>query len=118
MTGHAATVEVLTAKVRVLMVGSRQVTLSVYRQLDEIPLLAMEAFGRVRAEPRPDDDEPRRIQVVGASRDGQLCASWLWRSLNRMIYTDPGGRFANAGHGEQEWERLSDLPLIVLAGLR
>jgi hypothetical protein len=43
-----ATVETLTAEVRVLMVGSRQVTLSVYSQLDAVPLMAMTPFGRVR----------------------------------------------------------------------
>jgi hypothetical protein len=44
-----ATVAVLTAEVRVLMVGSRQVTLSVYRQLDRVdPMeIEIEAFGRV-----------------------------------------------------------------------
>lgn len=42
-----ATVETLTAEVRVLMVGSRQVTLSVARQLDEVDLVDVEPFGRV-----------------------------------------------------------------------
>lgn len=43
-----ATVETLTAEVRVLMVGNRQVTLSVARQLDEVPISELEAFGRIR----------------------------------------------------------------------
>ncbi len=42
-----ATIEVLTAEVRVLMVGSRQITLSVYRQLDRIDHEEVEPFGRV-----------------------------------------------------------------------
>lgn len=42
-----ATVETLTAEVRVLMVGNRQVTLSVYRQLDEVLLADIAPFGRV-----------------------------------------------------------------------
>jgi hypothetical protein len=42
-----ATVETLTAEVRVLMVGSRQVTLSVYGQLDEVGPEDIEPFGRV-----------------------------------------------------------------------
>jgi hypothetical protein len=33
LNGHAATVQVLTADVRTLQAGARQVTLSVYRQL-------------------------------------------------------------------------------------
>jgi len=45
---HTAEVEVLTAEVRVLMVGSRQVTLSVARQLDTVPLDQLVPFGRVR----------------------------------------------------------------------
>jgi hypothetical protein len=49
MSGPAtAEVEVLTAEVRVLMVGSRQVTLSVARQLDKVSLANIQAFGRVR----------------------------------------------------------------------
>jgi hypothetical protein len=42
-----ATVETLTAEVRVLMVGSRQVTLSVYGQLDTAEYEDAELFGRV-----------------------------------------------------------------------
>ncbi len=41
-----ATVETLTAEVRVLMVGSRQITLSVYGQLDRSDEIV--PFGRVR----------------------------------------------------------------------
>jgi hypothetical protein len=44
---NSATVETLTAEVRVLMVGSRQVTLSVFRQLDWIDYDEIEPFGRV-----------------------------------------------------------------------
>jgi hypothetical protein len=60
-----ATVEVLTAEVRVLMVGSRQVTLSVYNQLDEVPHSGVEPFGRVN----PKDAERGRIYVVGRDRE-------------------------------------------------
>ena len=64
---ETATVEVLTAEVRVLMVGSRQVTLSVARQLDQVPLEAVEPFGRVRVRDADAD------QVIGRSRkDGSL----------------------------------------------
>jgi hypothetical protein len=58
-----ARVEVLTAEVRVLMVGSRQVTMSVYNQLDRVALSQIEPFGRVH----PRDAEPGMIYVVGAS---------------------------------------------------
>jgi len=54
MTGSkTATVETLTAEVRVLMVGSRQVTMSVYNQLDEVDYDDIHPFGRVR--PKGDD---------------------------------------------------------------
>ena len=62
-TTTAARVEVLTAEVRVLMVGSRQVTLSVYAQLDRVEPEEIEPFGRVR----PRDAEYGHIYVVGAS---------------------------------------------------
>lgn len=45
---QAAVVQTLVAEVRVLMVGSRQITLSVAKQLDRIPLSRLEAFGRIR----------------------------------------------------------------------
>ena len=47
MPTSTATVESLTAEVRVLMVGSRQVTLSVARQLDEVPTWEITPFGRM-----------------------------------------------------------------------
>lgn len=42
-----ATVEGLSAEVRVLMVGSRQITTSVYLQLDEVPVYGIIPMGRV-----------------------------------------------------------------------
>jgi hypothetical protein len=67
---QSARVDVLTAEVRVLQVGSRQVTLSVYRQLDkQQDTDRFEAFGRVR----DDKNGPYGlIQLVG--RDTQTGA--------------------------------------------
>jgi hypothetical protein len=50
MTDHnrTATVVALTAEVRVLMVGSRQITMSVANQLDHADPAEVEPFGRVR----------------------------------------------------------------------
>jgi hypothetical protein len=42
-----ATVQTLTAEVRTLTIGSRQVTLSVARQLDVVPLNRLRVMGRV-----------------------------------------------------------------------
>lgn len=61
MPRTTATVETLTAEVRVLMVGSRQVTLSVYGQLDEVKQNEIEPFGRVS----PKDADPAWTYVVG-----------------------------------------------------
>jgi hypothetical protein len=69
MTGSkTATVETLTAEVRVLMVGSRQVTLSVYGQLDFTAPQIIEPFGRVR----PKDAEEGYLYLVGRNPAGEL----------------------------------------------
>ncbi len=60
----SATVELLTAEVRVLNIGSRQVTLSVARQLDWVPLSDLTVFGRVKL----GDDN----LVIGADSSGRL----------------------------------------------
>jgi hypothetical protein len=143
MTITAARVEVLTAEVRVLMVGSRQVTLSVFRQLDRVDSALIQPFGRVRDKPaNPGSD---RVTVVGRSArpadHGALVRlslsaqherqqAWIWRSGREPIYDgdrDDGGpmtgeereREAQACEARArivaEWAAL---PLIVLAGLR
>lgn len=74
MTGNTktATVEALTAEVRALMVGSRQITLSVYRQLDTVRVDRIEPFGRVRDD-RDKSLDHGDIQLVGRDReDGAL----------------------------------------------
>lgn len=116
-TTSEARVTTVTAEVRVLMVGSRQVTLSVFSQLDPVAPSQITPFGRVRGKGSSDD----RTEVVGADRDGQLCRSWIY---------DDGFQVGHAGLGRlstsedlavklfpllQEWKAL---PLIVLAGLR
>jgi hypothetical protein len=45
---ESASVEVLSAKIRVLQVGSGQMTRSMYRQLDKASLQRFEPFGRVK----------------------------------------------------------------------
>jgi hypothetical protein len=68
-----ATVELLTAEVRTVMIGRRQVTLSTYRQLDEVAPEVVEAFGRVRD---PAAMPTGGIPVVGRDRrDGVLVKS-------------------------------------------
>jgi hypothetical protein len=73
-SGLTATVEVLTAEVRTLVVGNRQVTQSVYRQLDHINPEAIEPFGRVND---TKAGEGYDVLVVGRGPDGVLVRSGL-----------------------------------------
>jgi hypothetical protein len=85
----AARVEVLTAEVRVLIVGSRQVTLSVFRQLDGVKPEQIRPFGRVQAGTRKPDGAWHFIEVVGASPNGILVRSRTWTSqLHCRSYAD------------------------------
>lgn len=82
-----ATVEVLTAEVKALMVGSRQVTLSVFRQLDWMTIEEIKIFGRVN-----DEKELRHLPrdtlcVVGADKHGNLCRAYAFRPEERLIAT-------------------------------
>ena len=61
-----AHVQVLTAEVRTLMVGSRQVTLSVYNQLDFVPHSQIKPFGRVN----PKEGDRHALYVVGKDKAG------------------------------------------------
>lgn len=70
----AATVQVLRAEVRTLMVGSRQVTMSVFQQLDMVPWGEITPFGRVRPPHKEPDDDG---WVVGSSASNVLVrANW------------------------------------------
>ena len=99
-----ATVQTLTAEVHVLQVGSRQITLSVAKQLDYVDLDEVEIFGRVKIWPRDNG-----IELIGRHiRTGALVVTC-------------------AVSGEPRWgcntsvERMVELralPLIVLAGLK
>lgn len=79
------TVKTLTAEVRVLMVGSRQITLSVYGQLDDIPDIRITPMGRVA----PKDAQAAWVYVVGKdSQTGALARSSLpytTSAINREI---------------------------------
>ena len=102
---QTATVEVLTAEVRVLMVGSRQITMGVFTQLDEVYEDDIEAFGRVR--PRNSQDF---IWVVGKHKDdGTLARSCVY---GEHWATPPDEKELSIA---REWAAL---PLIVLASLR
>jgi hypothetical protein len=120
---HTATMEVLTAEVRVLQVGSRQIALSVYGQLDEVRADDIKPFGRVRSR----NSSYALTEVVGSDDDGRLCRSWLHDDGLEIGWAEgpPGGRLISARKNPERAEAVrkyaamwSALPLIVLAGLR
>lgn len=123
-------VQLLTAEVRTLVVGARQVTLSFYAQLDECSPELIEPFGRVR----PRGASRWHTYVVGRIYGELVRSSVLsmqaWQQGKRISYgetaqLDVGNiRYVIPYNVERqdtlaalatEWEKL---PLIVLAGLR
>jgi hypothetical protein len=75
-----ATIETLTAEVRTLVLGSRQITLSVAKQLDIIPLSRLTIFGRVHI-------SKDRDYVIGADVDGTLALAKY--TNGRMFFPNP-----------------------------
>lgn len=69
---NSATVDTLTAEVRVLMVGNRQITQSVAKQLDTAPYEDVEPFGRIKLNGK-DWDSPHYIHIIGKHKStGEL----------------------------------------------
>ena len=85
-TTETATVAVLTAEVRVLQVGRRQITMSVFRQLDRIDPEDIEPFGGVS-----DGDHYTEVAVVGRDGDGQLVASAIGKRVGDFRHDVVGG---------------------------
>lgn len=115
----AATVVLLTAEVRTLMIGARQVTLTVWKQLDQVHPNQIIPFGRV-APGRNYDDSPvsygLRLWVVGKHKEsGALVRSSLPISGMRIDSRDKGIGTVDLADLLAEWQALD---LIVLAGLR
>lgn len=127
-----ATVETLAAEVHVLKVGSRQITMSVYEQLDKVGSDEIEPFGRVR----PKGATWQTVYVVGRSLrtadSGALVRSWHDSSLQlerlrdaeagRTSHPIPRSWYDASSEEraalEQRAAEWAALPLIVLAGLR
>jgi hypothetical protein len=63
MSASEPVVEVLTAEIRVLQVGSKPIALSAARQLDVVDPSVIKPFGRVRIDPKPDKGV---IEVIGS----------------------------------------------------
>lgn len=84
-------VEVLTAEVRVLQVGSKPIALSAARQLDVVDAAVIRPFGRVRIDPKPDKGV---IEVIG-SKEGILVRS----SARTRKVECPGYQKADSSYG-------------------
>ena len=128
-----ARVQVLTAEIRTLLAGSRQVTLSMYSQLDEIHPSGVIPFGRVT--PRRADTR-LFVYVVGKAPSGELCRSHIprpgtldetglvrahvgpgtWHQMSYRLWQ--GGGTSERDYLQPVAEEWALLPLIVLAGLR
>lgn len=142
MPSTTATVETLTAEVRVLMVGSRQVTMSVAKQLDEVAPDDIIPFGRISTGTKNGFAEANKIEVIGRSEeDGSLVRSKALRMRYRCDGSWEGSRIISSGQEciykrcgksgrdhdpyghvwyskDSQFEEWRELPLIVLAGLR
>jgi hypothetical protein len=125
-----ATVETLAAEVRTLMVGSRQVTMSVFKQLDTISSWRIIPFGRVRSgtlyETSWGFKEHAYLELVGSDGEGNLVKAVVMSKhdipgIRQPVWHDEAAVSRYEGH-KAEWEPrrqyLAALPLIVLAGLR
>ena len=113
-----ATVETLVAEVRVLKVGSRQITLSVAKQLDEVPVFELEPFGRIHCGEHWADPVAHAahdpIQLIGRHiTTGALVKAWAWVPKSSAI-ADPSDTVSV----DDYLNVYQPLPLIVLAGLR
>jgi len=113
---NTATVKTLTAEVRVLMVGSRQVTLSVAKQLDrmntyEHSVEGITAFGRVKTGAKDEDGKEIKLEVIGRSNrasDYGALVIFEFDGEHGLMNDEDLAAFRNWG----------ELPLIVLAGLK
>ena len=125
---ETATVETLTAEVRTLMVGNRQVTLSVYRQLDYARPNEADLMGRVRATQFKGPTRSNgwledaglewvgRHKVTGALVRGHVPDSWRSGYALGPLGTGVDEEKTQARRAVYEYVRSLDL--IVLAGLR
>lgn len=93
-----ATVQTLAAEVRVLVVGNRQITTGIARQLDTVRSAEIEPFGRIagKAIGKPS---MRRVYVVGRSK-----------TTGALVQAE-----AAAAIEPETYAAWSALPLIVLA---
>lgn len=105
-----ATVELLTAEVRVLTVGARQITASVAKQLDQVGWHEAEPFGRVRL-------GDGRCVAIGRRRGAGDLVLITEIPLFEAVCDETTG-FLRKFRPTPVGQAYDALPLIVLAGLR
>lgn len=114
-TTHTATVETMTAEVHVLKVGSRQVTLSVAKQLDLALVNDMKPMGRIRTV----WDASFLIELIGRhSETGALVRAFVYHPNTTRWLADCEISNVVCRVSSEEFEAIQALPLIVLAGLK
>ena len=93
-----ATTWKLSAEWHVMQTVDRELTLNVYRQLDEVPYDAIEVAGRVC----PYPEIGKQVQVIGRDKaTGALVRSWAWtramtRVENPLSATEASGWFSRS----------------------
>lgn len=136
------TIDVLTAEVRVLMVGNRQITLSVFRQLDAVKQDDCEPMGRIndsttgrqlmigrhrttgvlvrasfdRENPRFTFEEQRRYDQLKIRSRNEMSSADVRELAEMHAITAEMPRLMEAFRAAVA--AYEALPLIVLAGLR
>lgn len=95
-----ATVETMTAEVHVLMVGKRQITLSVARQLDHIRFADIDPMGRINIGKKCSECPDDSTHVIGRDLESGSLA------------------IASVSWFRDDLDTADHLPLIILAGLK
>jgi hypothetical protein len=120
-----ARVESVTAQVKTLVVGNRQITLSIAKQLDRVPILEMEPWGRVNL-----TNEIDAVCVIGKHRETEALVLSCVNEWGEEAHTIPNLEDYNYETGTYRdktilplyppgtTDQMKALPLIVLAGLR
>ena len=128
------TVETLAAEVRVLQVGNRQITLSIYKQLDTVSPWRIKPFGRAYGQAPGTDDaygygmkEEAALELVGSDDEGNLVKAIVKADTDVPGIRRPAPYATDEAkekytYWKAQWNELlptlESLPLIVLAGLR
>lgn len=104
MSTNQATVETLTAEVRILTVGNRQITQSVAKQLDQVPIEQVEPFGRVKLS---GNDFLGRYVIGSDTMTGALVLSSVPYPYERIWYTGVDSSDIPEGeHFTVGWQRI------------